>query len=177
MMKQNIIFIGFMGAGKTSVGTAYAQKHGCRLLDTDQLIETRAGMRISDIFAVQGEEAFRKTETKTLDALLEETKESAERCVISTGGGLPLREENRERLKKLGRVIYLRIQPETVIERLKGDTTRPLLAGDRPEEKVRELLSQRSALYEAGADIVVDVDGKSIRAIMAELEEQIGEQI
>ena len=168
MDRQNMILIGFMGAGKTSVGEELAGRFGKTLIDTDRMIEERAGMSISDIFAVQGEEAFRRLETEVLEQLISEA--SGE--MISVGGGLPLREENRKLLKKLGTVIYLRVRPETVLARLKGDTTRPLLQGDDVEEKVNSLLSKRGPIYEIAADRIISVDGRSVEqiadAIMAE---------
>ena len=100
-------------------------------------------MSISDIFVQKGEDYFRQAETKALKTLLVQDKQ----FVISCGGGMPLREENRKLLKKLGMVVYLRIQPETVLARLKGDTTRPLLKGDDSGERVRTLMKQREAHY------------------------------
>lgn len=161
MDRQNLILIGFMGAGKTSVGEELAGRFGKTLIDTDRMIEERAGMSISDIFAVQGEEAFRRLETEVLEQLISEA--SGE--MISVGGGLPLREENRKLLKKLGTVIYLRVRPETVLARLKGDTTRPLLQGDDVEEKVNSLLSKRGPIYEMAADRIISVDGRSVEQI------------
>ena len=161
MDRQNMILIGFMGAGKTSVGEELAGRFGKTLIDTDRMIEERAGMSISDIFAVQGEEAFRRLETEVLEQLISEA--SGE--MISVGGGLPLREENRKLLKKLGTIIYLRVRPETVLARLKGDTTRPLLQGDDVEEKVNSLLSKRCPIYEMAADRIISVDGRSVEQI------------
>lgn len=164
-MKQNLIFIGFMGAGKTSVGQAVAEKLGWPLLDTDQMIEKAAGMTISRIFAEQGEQAFRETETAVLRQLLQETGQA----VISVGGGLPLREENRQLLEQLGKVVFLQVKPETVLKRLQGDTTRPLLSGEHVKERVQELLSYRDPIYRAAAHLVVDVDGKEVSRIAEEI--------
>lgn len=164
-MKQNVILIGFMGAGKTSVGKELSEMTGQRLMDTDWLIEQEAGMSISRIFATQGEAAFRRTETAVLERLLAET----EHAVISVGGGLPLLGGNRAMLKRLGTVVFLRVTRETVLERLKGDTTRPLLQGDHVEQKVEELLAYRNPLYEEAAHVVVDVDGKPLRVIVEEV--------
>ena len=164
-MKQNVILIGFMGAGKTSVGEAYARASGRKLLDTDQMIEAEAGMSISDIFSTRGEAAFRRTETTVLEKLLEET----DQAVISVGGGLPLLEQNRTFLKRLGTVIFLRVRPETVLERLKGDTTRPLLMGENVEQKVRGLLDYRNPFYEDAAHRIIDVDGKNLKELVEEL--------
>ena len=154
--KHNVIFTGFMGAGKTTVGKELVKK-GFELIDTDAYIEACEKMSISDIFAQKGEDYFRQAETKALKTLLVQDKQ----FVISCGGGMPLREENRKLLKKLGMVVYLRIQPETVLARLKGDTTRPLLKGDDSGERVRTLMKQREAHYLSGADFVLDVDHKT----------------
>lgn len=164
-MKKNVILIGFMGAGKTSVGKTYAKRHKLPLLDTDQLIEQEAGMTISRIFAEQGEAAFRAAETAVLQRLLAET----DHAVISVGGGLPLLEKNREVLKQLGTVVFLRVQKGTVLKRLAGDTTRPLLMGENVEERVRKLLAYRNPLYEQAAHRIVDVDGKTLGQIADEI--------
>ena len=169
-MTGNIIFIGFMGAGKTSVGRAVSRRFHMDFLDTDEYIEKKAGMSVSEIFRTAGEEGFRRMETEALQALEKE----AANCVISAGGGLPLREENRELLKKLGTVIYLKVSPETVKERLKGDTTRPLLAGPDPEKKIRELLEYREPLYEQAAHYTVDVNGRAPEAIGEEAAQKAG---
>ncbi len=165
-MKDNVILIGFMGAGKTSVGTFLSRKNGLPLLDTDQLIEEEAGMTISRIFAEQGEAAFRIAESTVLERLLEKTDHS----IISVGGGLPLLASNREILKQLGRVVFLRVCKDTVLTRLAGDTTRPLLMGDHVEERVEQLLSYRNPLYEQSAHQVVDVDEKTLEQIADEIE-------
>ena len=172
MSRENVILIGFMGAGKTSVGQALAKASGRPLLDTDSLIEEEASMTISQIFAVQGEQAFRETESRVIARLLDQTHGA----VISTGGGLPLRQENRERLRQLGTVVFLRVKPETVLERLKGDTTRPLLQGGDVEEKVQDLLTYRDPLYEQAAHQVVDVDERTVEEIVRILIETDGSE-
>ncbi len=155
--RGRLILIGFMGAGKTTVGQALAGMLGWSLVDTDQMIEEVAGMSISRIFETQGEAAFRELETAVLKNLSNRT----ENLVISVGGGLPLREENRTLLRQLGTVIYLRVQPDTVLCRLKGDTTRPLLQGENVKERVSELLAYRGPIYEAASHEIVDVDEKT----------------
>lgn len=161
---SSIVLIGFMGAGKTTVGKELVKK-GFELIDTDAYIEACEKMSISDIFAQKGEDYFRQAETKALKTLLVQDKQ----FVISCGGGMPLREENRKLLKKLGMVVYLRIQPETVLARLKGDTTRPLLKGDDSGECVRTLMKQREAHYLSGADFVLDVDQKTSGELAEEI--------
>ena len=124
---KNIILIGFMGSGKTSVGIRLSYRLRRTLTDTDKKIERLYRMSISEIFGRFGEEEFRNMETQCLEKLLEEPKGR----IISVGGGLPMRDCNRELLKKLGWVVYLRVKPLTVCERLEADTSRPLLQGDR----------------------------------------------
>ena len=162
---KNVILIGFMGAGKTSIGQEFAARSGRAFLDTDEYIEKKAGMTVSNIFDTMGEETFRKMETEALRDLIR----ASGYYVISVGGGLPMREENRSLLKELGTVVYLKVSPETVAERLKGDTTRPLLKGDNPRKKIEELLSVRGPLYEEAAHIIVDTDGRTPEEITAEI--------
>ncbi|MBT9776300.1 AAA family ATPase [Clostridium sp. MCC353] len=164
-MKENIILIGFMGAGKTSVGQELSSKYQKKMVDTDGLIEEKAGMTISDIFARNGEEYFRQLETEVLTELLEQ----ADDMVISVGGGLPMREENRAVLRELGEVVYLQVEPQTVLERLKGDTTRPLLQGDQVEKKVADLMDFRGPVYEKAAHKIVRADGRSLEEIAEEI--------
>lgn len=153
-MKENIILIGFMGAGKTRLGLELA---GHQLIDTDRMIEEKAGMTIAALFEAQGEEVFRSLETQILCQLLEE----CEGKVISTGGGLPLKEENRRLLRELGTVFYLQVKPETVLKRLEGDITRPLLLGSDRKEKVEALLRERDGAYRQAAHEILQVDEKT----------------
>lgn len=164
---QNVILIGYMGAGKTTIGQALAQKYQLAFEDTDQLIEKKAGRLISEIFAQEGEAVFRDMETALLEELLSEKKKEA--VVYAVGGGLPMREENRELLRKLGTVIYLTVQPDTVLERLKGDTTRPLLAGEHVRERVEQMLALRDPFYCEASHCRIAVDGKEISEIVREI--------
>lgn len=165
-MKDNIILIGFMGAGKTSIGVFYSEKTNRPLLDTDRLIEQEAGMSIPEIFKELGEEKFREIESAVLEKLYENT----DHMVISVGGGLPLREENRVILARLGTVVFLRVKPDTVLKRLKGDTTRPLLQTENKEIRIKQLLDNRNPVYEQAAHIVIDVDDKAPDQIIMDLE-------
>lgn len=167
---ENIILIGFMGAGKTSVGQHFAKQHNLPFVDIDRIIETTAGMSISDLFAKKGETEFRRRETETLKRLLDTETVVPRKTMISVGGGLPLREENRELLKQLGTVVYLKVSPETVVERLKGDTTRPLLMGENVNERVAELIAKREAFYIEAAHKVIEVDGKDFNEISEEID-------
>ncbi len=166
---DNVILIGFMGAGKTTVGRALAQETGADFRDTDQMIEEEAGCTVSGIFESRGEQEFRNMETELLRRLVRKKEAGVlgRPAVYSVGGGLPLREENRELLRRLGRVIYLKISPEGVLSRLRGDVTRPLLQGDNVQEKVEALMTQREPVYAAAADSVICVDERKIEDITA----------
>lgn len=166
---NNIILIGFMGSGKTSIAVKMSYRLKQVMTDTDKWIEQHQKMSISEIFDKYGEPAFRDMETEALKAL----KDSAGDKIIATGGGMPLREENRKLLKQIGTVVYLRVKPETVYERLKNDTTRPLLQGEDPSGKIKALLESRKEAYEQAADIIIDVDEKSLDEIMKQIQDKM----
>ena len=152
--KENIVLTGFMGSGKSTVGRRLSYLLKKPYLDTDKLIEQRQKKTISEIFKDEGEDAFRTMETE----LLEELAQAKCIRVIAVGGGTPLREQNRVLLSRLGKVVYLRIRPETVYERLKEDKTRPLLQCEDPLTRIRELIASRNRAYEERADLIIDVD-------------------
>ena len=164
-----MILIGFMGCGKTTVGEALARKLNFDLLDVDSYIEDKAGCSIKQIFADKGEEYFRQLETDTL----KELNSRLSHTVISTGGGLPMRQANVDELRRMGRIIYLDVKPEEVVRRLAGDTTRPLLQGENVDQRVRKLMGQRGPVYEAAADIIVPVTGIEIDEIVQEISSYI----
>lgn len=168
--RQNLVLIGFMGSGKTSVGIKLSYRLQMPVEDTDKLIERREGRSISEIFADDGEEYFRQLETE----LLEELAAKGGSRIYSVGGGAPVREENRGLLKRIGRVVYLRVSPETVYERLKNDSARPLLQCGDPLSRIRQLMEERRGAYEACADIVIDGDGKDLEEILKKIEEETG---
>lgn len=162
---DNIILIGFMGSGKSTIGIGLSYRLKCVLSDTDKMIEKKEGRSISEIFASEGEAYFREAET----ALLRSLREGRTRQIFSVGGGTPLREENRKLLRELGTVIYLKVSAETVCERLKGDTTRPLLQAENPMERIAALLREREEIYREAADMTVEVDGKKPAKIVEEI--------
>ena len=168
--EKNIVLIGFMGSGKSSVGKKLSYKLKEPFIDSDSLIEKRAGCSITQIFADKGEDAFRDIETKCIRELTEKKPG----FIISTGGGMPLREENRKLLRKIGSVVYLKAEPETIYERIKDDTSRPLLRSEDPQKKIREMMNERSSIYEEAADITVITDGKSCREIAGEIAAAVG---
>lgn len=162
MKKRNIVLIGFMGSGKTTVGIRLSYHLRKSIEDTDKLIERREKRTIRDIFDRDGEECFRKLETE----LLREAVVKMKNQIVSVGGGTPVKEENRELLKQLGTVIYFRVKPETVCDRLKNDTTRPLLQCENPLERITALMEQRKEAYESCADIIIDVDELSMQQVV-----------
>lgn len=164
-MSNHIILIGYMGCGKTTLGKKISYRKKIALLDTDRMIEQKQRKTVSEIFDEDGEAAFRMMETECL----KEIRGYSDRYVISVGGGLPLKEENRKLLKELGCVFYLRARPDTIYGRLKNDTTRPLLRGDNPADKIREMIEARDPLYREAADVIVDVDEKGYEKIIGEI--------
>lgn len=166
---RNVILIGFMGSGKTTVGLRLSYRLRRSVIDTDKEIEREEKRSISDIFAAEGEAYFRDRETACLKKLIKDARNQ----IISVGGGLPLREENRELLHELGQVFYLRASAGTIYERLKHDTTRPLLQGADPQNKIKTLLGERDAYYMEAADVVINVDGKDFEKILSEIVQNV----
>jgi shikimate kinase len=153
----NVALIGFMGAGKTSVGRLVAEHLGFEFLDTDELIQSRAGRTIADIFAKEGEPAFRALEKQVVQELSARTK-----TVISTGGGLPTDPENLAALKSYALVVCLWASPEKIWERVRHQSHRPLLHDADPQKKIRELLTAREPFYKQ-ADVLINTDLRSVR--------------
>lgn len=162
MKRKNIVLIGFMGCGKTTVGIRLSYRLRKSIEDTDKLIERREKRTIREIFDRDGEEYFRKLETE----MLCEAGMKMKNQIVSVGGGTPIKEENRKLLKQLGTVIYFRVKPETIYNRLKNDTTRPLLQCENPLKRITELLEQRKEAYESCADIIIDVDELSMQQVV-----------
>lgn len=173
MKKENnvrhIILIGFMGAGKSTVGKRLAKACNRKFIDTDQKIEAETGRVISDIFAQDGEEFFRDLETE----LLKKLKTQQEPLVIAVGGGLPVRAINRTLLKELGTVVYLKAEVDTLEKRLQGSVTRPKLLGGNLRERILSLMEAREEFYQDAAEIVYDTDGKSLPEVVCGLREKI----
>lgn len=162
---KHIVLMGFMGAGKTTVGKCLADRLSCEFIDTDEWIEREQGRKISDIFTQNGEQAFRNMETALLKRLQNEKKD----FVLSIGGGMPVRTENRALLRRIGTVVYLKTSKEQIIKRVSGDTSRPLLQGGALEEKVTSLMNAREDIYEETAHVIVVTDKKSVPAIVEEI--------
>jgi len=156
---RNLALIGLMGAGKTSVGRWVAERLHFSLLDTDALIEERVGKPIAQIFAEEGEPAFREYERRVVEELGHLTD-----TVISTGGGLPTQEPNLASLKTHSLVVYLWASPEKLWERVRGQKHRPLLHDADPLEKLRRLLAARDPFYRQ-ADILVNTEWRSVAEV------------
>ncbi|MFA4966811.1 MAG: shikimate kinase [Candidatus Margulisiibacteriota bacterium] len=148
---MNIILIGFMGVGKSEVGRGLAARLGMEFIDTDELIEGTEEKKIAEIFAEKGEEYFRDLETEIIKTL-----EDYDNFVISTGGGIVLREENVKMLKEIGPLVLLTSRPEAIFERLKDAKDRPLLEKGDKMENISQILGKRNPVYEKAADFKVD---------------------
>ncbi len=163
-MKSHIFLIGFMGTGKSTVTSALSARCGCSGLEMDQRIEEETGMKIRDIFSRFGEEYFRNLETELLKRIRLEAP-----AVVSCGGGAVLRQENVEIMKSCGRIVLLTAEPETVLERVRGDDTRPKLKGRMSVSGIRELMDERRQAYSLAADLSVATDGKAPNEIAEEI--------
>jgi shikimate kinase len=148
---MKLIIIGPMASGKSVVGKKLSKRMGLNFFDTDEQIEQKAGATISWIFDIEGEEKFRDRESEILHTLIKE-----DNCIISTGGGIVLREENRALLKK-GTGIYLKTSIQSQLERTMNDKERPLLQNiDNKEEALREIAKLRNPIYESCSEITIE---------------------
>ena len=163
-MGGNIFLVGMMGAGKTTIGKALAARLRRRFADTDRLVVERTGVPVATIFEIEGEDGFRKRESAVLRELAGEPD-----WVVATGGGAILREENRRVMREGGTVVYLRARPEHLWERVRQDTTRPLLATADPRATLESLLAQREPLYRECAHVVVDTGLQSAATLVGRL--------
>lgn len=168
-MKEQIYLIGFMGAGKSAVAREMAKQYGVLTLEMDAYIEQEQRKKISEIFAEEGEEAFRKMETRLLQYLA-----GAGPMVISCGGGAAAREENVRIMRNNGKVVYLQAAPETIYSRVKGHHDRPLLENHMSVEYIAELMEKRRPFYEAAADLTICVDSSSLESVAARIWEYAG---
>lgn len=164
LFDKNILLIGFMGAGKSTVSAKLSELLAMEIMEMDAYIQKKEGMSIKDIFATSGEEYFRNCESNTLIELRER-----KHMVVSCGGGVPLREKNVELMKNSGYVVWLTATPEAIYDRVKDSTERPLLNGNMNVPFIQNLMESRREKYERAADIVIDTTGKEIEEICEEL--------
>ena len=153
---KNIFLIGFMGSGKSTIARALSEKLDVEQVEMDELIVQEQGMPITEIFEKYGEAHFRDIETDLVRRL-----QAKDGVVVSCGGGAVLREENRKMMKASGAIVWLTAKPETILERVKNSTNRPILNGNMNVEYITELMEKRRVCYEESADYAVATDGKS----------------
>lgn len=165
---SNLILVGPMGAGKTTVGRLLAAELSCEFFDTDHEIQQRCGADIPWIFDVEGEDGFRQRETQMIREL-----SARNGAVIATGGGAVLREENRDLLRESGTVIYLSITVEQQLKRTSRDRSRPLLQRPDKEKVLREMYRQRDPLYRATADIIIRSERRGPRSVVRNIVQQV----
>jgi shikimate kinase len=161
---NNIYLVGFMGCGKSAIGRVLARMTYRRFMDTDALIVEQEGMSIPQIFEEKGEAYFRRVETEVLKKLTKEKKR-----IISCGGGVAMRIENVEEMRRGGHIVLLSAKPETILKRVARDENRPLLKGRKTIEGITELMEARLPHYQAAADITVATDDRSMEDIAAEI--------
>ncbi|MCL6586435.1 MAG: shikimate kinase [Anoxybacillus sp.] len=163
-MRKRVYLTGFMGAGKTTVGRALAEQLCVPMIDTDSYIEEKVGKPIKQIFAEEGEAAFRRYEREFLRTL------PSDKRIVTTGGGMVIQPENREWMKQTGTVIYLHCEFAEIMRRLADDDTRPLFSNQQAE--FQRLWEQRLPYY-SEAHIVIDTTGKRVEEIVQEIIEWI----
>jgi len=167
-MKEQIYLIGFMGSGKSAVAKYLKKYFRAKIMEMDEMLEKNAGKPVSRIFAEDGEKVFREMETDLLRRI-----GSMGPVVVSCGGGVPMRQENVRLMKEHGTVIFLQASPHTIYDRVKSRHDRPLLEGHMNPEYIGSLMEKRRPAYEAAADLVISVDGKSLGEICEELPDQL----
>lgn len=160
----NIFLVGMMGAGKTTIGRSLAERLGREFVDTDRVLVERTGVPVRTIFEIEGEAGFRKRESAVLAELA-----AGDGQVIATGGGAVLAAENRALMRERGTVVYLRARLESLWERTRRDTNRPLLATPDPRATLAEILAERDPLYREAAHVIVDTGAQSAGTLVARL--------
>ena len=160
---MNILLIGFMGSGKSTIGRKLAKLLEYSFVDTDSLIEDDQGCSVDEIFKYGGEECFRNMETRLLQKL-----KNVENSVIATGGGIVLSEQNQRLMQEIGKRVYLNVPQKELQQRLKNDRNRPLLKKKDPETVVQKMMKERVLLYEE-AEYIVDTGQRSPQKIASEI--------
>ena len=165
---SNLILIGFMGTGKSTIARQLSKQLDMPFFEMDEMIVQKEGMEISDIFKEKGEDYFRNVETTLLKNLLQK-----ERGILSCGGGIVLRDENIQAMKKHGTVILLTAKPETILKRVQHNQSRPVLNGKKNIDDITKLMKEREERYHMTADILISTDGKSLSQICEEIADMI----
>lgn len=168
MHKESIFLIGPMGAGKSTVGRALAERLQYDFVDSDHEIEARTGASIPMIFDIEGESGFRDREESVLDDLTQRSQ-----TVLATGGGVVEREVNRKHLRSRGFVVYLKSPVEALIQRTKHDRNRPLLQKENPEQVLRDLMQKREPWYLEMADLVIETQQVPVHRVVKKIVDQL----
>ncbi len=166
--KMNIVLIGFMGSGKSSIGKILSKRLKMKLVDTDKLIEKKTKKRISEIFKEIGERGFRQIEVEVIDDV-----SSLDQRVIACGGGAVLNPLNVKNLKKKGILVYLKAIPQVLEKRLEKVTDRPLLEGKNHQLEIIKLLSKREPIYQKVADLIVETSSLSPEEVSEKIIEEL----
>lgn len=168
LRRGNLFLVGMPGCGKSTLGRVLARSLGKTFVDADVELERRLGVTISTIFEIEGEEIFRTREEETLARLVQRVD-----IVLATGGGVVLRDINRERLRTGGTVLYLHTTPETTFERTRHSKNRPLLAAADPLGRARALYAQRDRLYRETCDFMIESDHRKSMQVLRFLRESL----
>ncbi len=172
MSKRNIILVGPMGSGKSTIGNIIAKKLNREFQDSDHYIENKTGVDIARIFDIEGEQGFRDRETSALNYLLNQSNR-----VIATGGGSVMREENQALLRSHGYIIFLDTSVSQQMHRLRRDKKRPLLQTENPREQLEALLAARRPIYLDLADLAVKTDRRLARKLATDIIKQLPENL
>lgn len=167
-MKENIILVGLMGAGKSTIGRNLAKSLNKEFYDSDRVIEERTGVDIATIFEIEGEQGFRDREEQVIGELCRQGN-----IVLATGGGSILREANRKNMSKQGHVVYLRTSAELLYSRIRHDKKRPLMQTDSPLATLKKLLDDREPHYLEVSDTVVMTGKQKVAVIVRRVEEAL----
>jgi shikimate kinase len=168
MHKESIFLVGPMGAGKSTVGKALAEKLHYQFIDSDHVIEERTGATIPMIFDIEGEAGFRAREAVVIDELSKQSE-----VVLATGGGVVETESNRQHLRSRGYVVYLQSSVESLIQRTKHDRNRPLLQTDNPAQVLRDLMEKREPWYIEMADLVIQTQQVPVYKVVKQIVESL----
>lgn len=167
-MSNNIILVGLMGAGKSTIGRSLAKKLKKEFYDSDRVIEERTGVDIATIFEIEGEEGFRNREAQVIEELCQ-----LDNIVLATGGGSVLREENRDNMKNFGNVVYLSTTAELLYSRIRHDKSRPLMQTSNPLDTLKNLLKDREPFYKEVSDLVITTGRQKAMLIVKRVEEAL----
>ncbi len=167
-MSNNIILVGLMGAGKSTIGRSLAKRLNKEFFDSDRVIEERTGVDIATIFEIEGEQGFRDREVQVIEELCQ-----MENIVLATGGGGVLREENRKNMKKFGHVVYLCTTAELLYSRIRYDKSRPLMQTENPLDTLKTLLQGRELFYREVSDLIITTGKQKANVIVRRIEEAL----